>query len=61
MQGAYLVQLGMESRDELAGRVEEIDTGRTARFQSGTELLQFLEESTKEKAKAKSAGQEKGE
>ena len=31
MQGAYLVQLGRESREELTGRVEEIDSGRAAR------------------------------
>ena len=43
MQGAYVVQLRMESpEDRLSGRVEEIDTGRMVRFQSEEELLNFL-------------------
>jgi hypothetical protein len=43
MQGAYVVQLRTESpEDKLSGRVEEIDTGRTVRFQSEEELLEFL-------------------
>ena len=59
MQGAYLVQLGTESREELSGRVEEIDSGRTARFQSEAELLWFLKESTKDRAGLEFAGLEK--
>ena len=43
MQGAYVVQLRMESpEDRLSGRVEEVDTGRMVRFQSEEELLEFL-------------------
>ena len=43
MQGAFVVRLRVESlEDELSGRVEEVDTGRTVRFQSGEELLEFL-------------------
>lgn len=43
MQGAYVVQLRMQSpEDKLSGRVEEIDTGRMVRFQSEEELLEFL-------------------
>ena len=43
MQGAYVVQLRMESpEDKLSGRVEEVDTGRMVRFQSEEELLEFL-------------------
>lgn len=43
MQGAFVVQLRMESpEDKLSGRVEEVDTGRVVRFQSEEELLEFL-------------------
>jgi hypothetical protein len=43
MQGAFVVQLKTEpAADELSGSVEEVDTGKTARFQSGEELLKFL-------------------
>lgn len=43
MQGAYVVQLKMESpEDKLSGRVEEVDTGRMVRFQSEEELLEFF-------------------
>lgn len=43
MQGAYVVQLKTESqKDDLSGQVEEVDTGRRVRFQSGEELLTFL-------------------
>ncbi len=43
MQGAYVVQLRMESpEDRLSGQVEEVDTGRMVRFQSEEELLKFL-------------------
>ena len=59
MQGAYLVQLGRESREELTGRVEEIDSGRAARFQSGAELLWFLKVSAKGQTENNLAGREK--
>jgi hypothetical protein len=45
MQGAYVVRLGAHekpSREELEGRIEEVDTGRSLRFHSGEELIQFL-------------------
>ena len=45
MQGAYVVRLGAhdkQSREELEGRIEEVDTGISLRFHSGEELIQFL-------------------
>jgi hypothetical protein len=45
MQGAYVVRIGayaQQNREELAGQVEEVDSGRSQRFRSGEELLQFL-------------------
>jgi hypothetical protein len=44
MQGAFVVRLGVGSEDcaELSGRVEEVDTGRTLKFRSGKELIEFL-------------------
>jgi hypothetical protein len=47
MQGAYVVHLGApqeQSQEELEGRIEEVDTGRSLRFHSGGELIQFLRE-----------------
>ncbi len=47
MQGAYVVHLGApekQSRQELEGRIEEVDTGKSLRFHSGGELIQFLYE-----------------
>ena len=47
MQGAYVVHLGAsqeQSREELEGRIEEVDTGKSLRFHSGGELIQFLRE-----------------
>lgn len=61
MQGAYLVQLGTESGAELAGRVEEVDTGRAFRFRSGSELLRFLEDTMQDQLEQKVAGQEKAQ
>lgn len=45
MQGAYVVRLGThekQSREELVGRIEEVDTGKSLRFHSGEELIAFL-------------------
>jgi hypothetical protein len=45
MQGAFLVRFGahrQQDHEELAGRVEEVDSGRSLRFRSGDELLEFL-------------------
>ena len=44
MQGAYLVRIGdsEQNQEELAGRVEEVDSGLSQRFRSGEELLRFL-------------------
>ena len=45
MQGAYLVRMGahgQQGHEELAGRVEEVDSGQSLRFRSGEELLEFL-------------------
>jgi hypothetical protein len=47
MQGAYVVHLGApekQSRQELEGRIEEVDTGKSLRFHSGRELIDFLRE-----------------
>ena len=47
MQGAYVVHLGApqkQSREELEGSIEEVDTGKSLRFHSGGELIQFLRE-----------------
>ena len=40
-----MVRLGVDGSEdcaELSGRVEEVDTGRTLKFRSGKELLEFL-------------------
>jgi hypothetical protein len=45
MQGAFVVRLGANGSEdcaELAGRVEEVDTGRTLKFRSEKELIEFL-------------------
>ena len=45
MQGAYIVCLGRheeQSREELEGRIEEVDSGKSLRFHSGEELIEFL-------------------
>ena len=50
MQGAYVVHLGApqeQSREELEGRIEEVDIGKSLRFHSGGELIQFLRERLK--------------
>ena len=50
MQGAYVVHLGApdkQSHEELEGRIEEVDTGKSLRFRSGGELIQFLRERLK--------------
>ena len=45
MQGAYVVCLGSkgeQSQEELEGRIEEVDSGKSLRFHSGEELIEFL-------------------
>ena len=45
MQGAYVVCLGSQgeaSQEELAGRIEEVDSGKSVLFHSGEELIEFL-------------------
>jgi hypothetical protein len=45
MQGAFVVRIGShqdKSQEELEGRIEEVDTGRSIRFRSGEELIEFL-------------------
>lgn len=45
MQGAFVVCLGSQgeqSRKELEGRIEEVDSGKSLRFHSGEELIEFL-------------------
>jgi hypothetical protein len=45
MRGAFVVQLRKVPRGgELEGTVEEVDTGRQARFLSENELIAFLRE-----------------
>jgi hypothetical protein len=45
MQGAFVVRIGApqeKGREELEGRIEEVDTGKSFRFRSGEELIEFL-------------------
>jgi hypothetical protein len=45
MQGAFVVCLGSQgeqSQEELEGRIEEVDSGKSLRFHSGEELIEFL-------------------
>jgi hypothetical protein len=45
MQGAFVLRLGVESdveKQQFAGWIEEVDTGREIRFRSTEELLRFL-------------------
>ena len=45
MQGAFVVRIGGHQEkgpEELEGRIEEVDTGRSFRFRSGEELIEFL-------------------
>ena len=45
MRGAFVVQLGPETRPmegQFEGWVEEVDSGSELRFRSGEELLKFL-------------------
>jgi len=43
MQGAFVVRLSKASESSrLAGSVEEVDTGKQARFLTETELIAFL-------------------
>ena len=45
MQGAFVVCLGSQgeqSQEELEGRIEEVDSGKSLRFHSGEELIAFL-------------------
>jgi hypothetical protein len=47
MRGAYVVHLEeppKQSQEELEGRIEEVDTGKSLKFHSGGELIQFLRE-----------------
>ena len=45
MQAAFVIRLGRgtnPSKEHFEGAVEEVDTGKELKFQSSTELLQFL-------------------
>jgi hypothetical protein len=45
MRGAFVVHLRkITPGNQLAGSVEEVDTGKQARFSSGDELIEFLRE-----------------
>jgi hypothetical protein len=46
MRGAFVVQVQTATpTNQLEGLVEEVDSGKQARFHSETELLSFLRES----------------
>ena len=44
MRGAFVVQVRKVTPDQLEGVVEEVDTGKQARFRSENELIGFLRE-----------------
>lgn len=45
MRGAFVVQLrGVTEGSQLEGVVEEVDTGKQAKFRSENELIEFLRE-----------------
>jgi hypothetical protein len=45
MRGAFVVQLGKATQGrEFEGSVEEVDSGRQAKFHSENELIEFLRE-----------------
>lgn len=46
---------GSEDLAELAGRVEEVDTGRTLHFRSEKELIQFLRKASVRPVEAQDA------
>ena len=51
MQGAFVVRLGSQgeqSHEELEGRIEEVDSGKSLRFHSGEELIEFLRDRQKD-------------
>ena len=51
MQGAFVVCLGSQgeqSQKELEGRIEEVDSGKSLRFHSGEELIEFLRDRQKD-------------
>ena len=51
MQGAFVVRLGSQgeqSQKELEGRIEEVDSGKSLRFHSGEELIEFLRDRQKD-------------
>jgi len=53
MQGAYVVRIGdgkESDQEDLSGRVEEVDSGRSMKFGSGAELLEFLRERQRDTA-----------
>jgi len=42
MRGAFVVQLSKITGEQLQGSVEEVDSGKQARFVSENELIAFL-------------------
>jgi hypothetical protein len=51
MQGAFVVCLGnqgKQSQKELEGRIEEVDSGRSLRFHTGEQLIEFLRDRQKD-------------
>ncbi len=51
---------GSEDCAELSGRVEEVDTGRTLKFRSDKELIQFLRRASSGLAEMQSVVAERG-
>jgi hypothetical protein len=44
MRGAFIVQLRKVTKDQLEGVIEEVDTGKQAKFLSDIELIAFVRE-----------------
>ena len=58
MQGAFVIRLGRgtnPSTEHFEGSIEEVDTGKELKFQSSTELLNFLGECFQSVFEGKSA------
>ena len=64
MREAFVLQLSDESQPsegQLAGWIEEVDTGRELRFRSTAELLAFLDRCLAEKGRSDSPHQQRNE
>ena len=64
MQGAFVLRLGVESdvaKQQFAGWIEEVDTGREIRFRSTEELLRFLGQCLDDRRRHDQAGKPRDE